>query len=118
MVLNLYKIINETDSTIQLSNDENTCDNYTVYPGETRRRDCWLPMSKCFRVKITLNGSPILFLSDQNWNLTIENGNHSILRNQGVDKSKDFYLRITNSQAVFTCNGPFKDDIESFTVHY
>lgn len=118
MVLNLYKIINETEYTIQLSNDENAHNNYSVDPGETKKSDCWLPMNKSFRVKITLNGRPILLLSDQNWHLVVENGNHSILQRQGVDKSKDFYLKITNSRAVFTCNGAFNDGIESFTVHY
>jgi|SRR6185312_12777285 len=119
MVLNLYKIINKTDGDyVILSNDENSDDNYSVTPGEAINKDCWLPMSENRRVRIMLNNLLILQLSDQDRSLVVEGRWNAILRKQRVNGSKDFYLTVSKSQAVFTCNGSFADGIESFTVNY
>ncbi|CAG8637880.1 5850_t:CDS:2 [Paraglomus brasilianum] len=50
--------------------------------------------------------------SDDNYSdrsLVVEGRWNAILRKQRVNGSKDFYLTVSKSQAVFTCNGSFAD---------
>lgn len=123
MVLNLFKLVNFSSTTVvTVKNNDNSKDNFTVLPGQSNGHDMWLGHNVSRGVEVCTLFGPIplgcvFLLWDQDWNLNVRMamGTTAI----PVDHNKDFSINFHEEYAVFECyNGVFKDGIAKVRLYY